>query len=156
MKSLMKPLADTLNTAFEKVKTDLHQALLGGLASLFEAHPNVKSVQFTAYRPFFNDGEECTYSCHAGDCTFNGYEEYADSEIEAEGEDILSQSLTEIWANGKYKENPEYNKESATAVESFRDALGEISNELWEVIVGDHVSVNITPNGITTSPYDHE
>lgn len=146
-------LADTLNTAFEKAKADLHKALLEGLASLFEAHPNVKSVQFTAYTPYFNDGEECTYSCHADSCTFNGWQEYEDSDIEAEGEDILKNSERKNWKN---KENFDYNKAAEKAVEAFRAELGSVQDDVWKMVVGDHVSVNITPNGITTTPYDHE
>ena len=146
-------LADTLNTAFETAKASLHKALLEGLASLFETHPNVKSVQFTAYTPYFNDGDECTYRCQADDCTFNGWEKYEDSDIEAEGEDILKNSAPRDWHN---KENSNYNKEAEDAVNAFQAELGSVQDEVWKMVVGDHVSVNITPEGITTTPYDHE
>jgi len=155
----MKPnLANTLNTAFDEAKASLHKALLQGLASLFEAHPNVKSVQFQAYTPYFNDGEECTYRCNADSCTFNGYEEYADSEIEADGEDINANAQKTQYSNGRDVTNPNYNKEAKMAVDEFQKELGSIKDEIWKMVVGDHVSVNITPESITitTVEYDHE
>ena len=148
-------LASKLNSAFEQARKDLHTALLAGLSSLFEAHPNVKSLQFAAYTPYFNDGEECTYSCQAGDCNFNGYEEYEGSEIPTEGEDIVRNSQKKIYENG-YNINEDYNQAAKDAVEAFRKELGEIEDEVWKMVVGDHVTVNITAEGITTKPYDHE
>lgn len=125
-------LATKLNGAFEQARKDLHAALLEGLASLFEA-----------------------YSCQAGDCNFNGYEEYEGSEIPTECEDIVRNSQKKIYENG-YKVNEDFNQAAKDTVEAFRKELGAVQDEVWKMVVGDHVTVNITAEGITTKPYDHE
>ena len=115
----------------DRLKQELQEnGLLECLKDLFAQYPEVKKLQFTAYTPYFNDGDECTYWCSADCPSFNG-EDDEEEEVQM----------------------PEVSK---AARKAFIEALSLIDDETWKDIVGDHVMVTITPAGITVADYDHE
>ena len=93
----------------EELRKNFHEALV----ELFDEYPFVKAVHFTAYTPYFNDGDECTFSSHHGDCGFNGYDGYdgdKDSSVEnafgkIKGEDICRNARETIYVE---EPNPDY------------------------------------------------
>ena len=61
---------------------------------IFDTFPEVKSVSWTQYTPYFNDGEECTFSAHIDYFYVNGTDKYGDTmwgydEEDFEGEAVL-------------------------------------------------------------------
>ena len=146
----------------EELRKDFHVALV----ELFDVHPFVHAVHFTAYTPYFNDGDECTYSCHQDDCGFNGFEIYGDGKCERvnnafgdiEGEDIYHNSRTSIYEDITFKKipNPNFNALHQKAVEDFRSALNAVSDENWKELVGDHCIVMIDRKGIHVEEYNHD
>jgi hypothetical protein len=149
----------------EELRKDFH----GALVELFDAYPFVHAVHFTAYTPYFNDGDECTFSSHHDDCGFNGYDGYGDDKDKSvknafgdiEGEDILHTSRETIYVkgeNGKWGSaiNPNFNALNKKAVEDFRSALNAVSDEAWQELVGDHCIVMIDRKGIHVEEYSHD
>lgn len=159
----------------EKEIQSLYQIkLINELKSLFEVYPEVNKVQFTAYTPWWNDGEECTYRCHAEYCDFNGYLHQNGGDLsKGEGLDIYQDSQKEIY---KQEPNPEWNPDlkffkpkfiykkhknenysprAEEMVNAFVQTLTSIPHEEWKSIVGDHVFVTITPDSIIQEEYDH-
>lgn len=149
----------------EELRKDFH----GALVELFDVHPFVHAVHFTAYTPYFNDGDECTFSSHHDYCGFNGYDGYGDEKDSSvkdafgniEGENIYHTSLFTIYAkgeNGKWGDviNPNFNALHKKAVEDFRDALNAVGDEEWKELVGDHCIVMIDRKGIHVEEYSHE
>jgi hypothetical protein len=120
----------------------------------FSTNPDVKTIYFTAFTPYWQDGDECVFGL--------GHE------IGFTGADF-AEIDTDIW----HEENPERAKETNTIVfatwgnnknadlpESVK-SIGELlSNDDFlphlEDIVGDHVFVRIHRGGIETTEYDHE
>ena len=147
----------------EELRKDFH----GALVELFDAYPFVTAVHFTAFTPFFADGDECTFSSHHDDCGFNGFDSYDDTISERvsnafgdiEGENILENSRETIYAyeHKTYKSipNPNFNALHKKAVEDFRSALNAVSEENWKELVGDHCIVMIDRKGINVAEYDH-
>jgi len=170
----------TARTALtDLLKAEYHESL----KDLFIKYPFVKSAHFTAYTPYFNDGEECTYSCHHDYCGFNGYDGYGDKdssvrnafELDESGVGILKNSKDTMhvevpnpeynannnsWTNRPTKwvniPNPNYNPLYAEAVKAFRDAFDGLNDEQWKDLVGDHCSVLIDEHGIHTAEYGHD
>lgn len=72
---------------------------------LFDAYPRLKSFGWTQYTPYFNDGDECTFSAHTSDADINEFNEY-DSD---EGDLIKGENLYAISEKyvGKTLENEE-------------------------------------------------
>ena len=166
-----------------QMMTELRKDFHGALVELFDEYPFVHAVHFTAYTPFFNDGEECTFSSHHDDCGFNGFVSYDDSKCkrvsnafgDIEGENILENSHKTIYVetpNPEYdstksyydnnrakwvkQPNPNFNHLHKKAVEDFRSALNAVSEENWKELVGDHCIVMIDRKGIHVEEYDHD
>jgi hypothetical protein len=121
-----KALVEEINVLKKELTAKAKQGLMSCLIELFQQHPEVKSLQFAAYTPYFNDGDECTYWCTAHYATVN-------NDYNEDDQDV-SKSVADI----------------------FRDALAQLDNETWKQIVGDHALVTITPQGINIAEYDHE
>jgi hypothetical protein len=163
-----------------QVQKELQKEFTGALDELFDAYPFVKSLSFTAYTPYFNDGDTCEYSVHHDDCKFNGFDQYGDEgegEGEGEGENILASAKENIYVeepNPDYdasysgwgshrsktkwvqKPNPDFNPLYKEAVDAFREALAVVDDDNWMDMVGDHVKVTITRDGIETDEYSHD
>ena len=146
----------------EELRKDFH----GALVELFDAYPFVTAVHFTAFTPFFADGDECTFSSHHDDCGFNGFDSYDDTISERvsnafgdiEGENILENSRETTYERKTYKSipNPNFNHLHKKAVEDFRSALNAVSEENWKELVGDHCIVMIDRKGIHVEECDHD
>jgi len=149
-----------INELKKQVQKELQAEFSGALTELFDAYPFVKSVGFTAYTPYFNDGDTCEYSVNHDYCDFNGYGEYVDNNGKGEGENILQLAKENIYVKvgGSYKQqpNPDFNPLYKEAVDAFREALAVVDDDNWEEMVGDHVKVTITRDGIETDEYDHD
>jgi len=173
LKTKISEANERINELKKQVQKELQAEFNGALAELFDAYPFVKSVSFTAYTPYFNDGDTCEYSVNHDYCNFNGYDE--DRDVEGEGVDVLKFARETIyveesnpdytpsgskWGNSKTKwvkkPNPDFNPLYKEAVDAFREALAVVDEDNWEEMVDDHVKVTITREGITTDEYDHD
>ena len=130
-----KKLVDEINKLKEELTQKAQDGLMECLEELFKQHPEVKKIQFTAYTPYWNDGEECTYWCNASSASIN------DSEDDWDGED---------------EDEDEYPEVSQEVIDIFQEALGQLDDDTWKDIVGDHALVTITPEGIDVQECDHE
>ena len=129
----LKKLVNEIDMLKQELTQKAKDGLMQCLKELFEMHPEVKKLQFTAYTPYWNDGEECTYWCNASSADINS-NEYDD-------EDEDDESLPEV-TNG--------------VRDIFLDALSTLDDDTWFDIVGDHALVTITPQGIHVQEYEHE
>lgn len=166
LKQKIKEKTEQINVLKNKMMDELRVEFHGSLVELFDEYPFVTAVHFTAFTPFFADGDECTFSSHHDDCGFNGFEPYDDSKCERvsnafgeiEGENILENSRETIYEHKTYKRipNPNFNALHNKAVEDFRSALNAVSEENWKELVGDHCIVMIDRKGINVEEYDHD
>jgi hypothetical protein len=176
LKTKISEANERINELKKQVQKELQAEFTGALAELFDAYPFVKSVSFPAYTPYFNDGDSCEYSVHHDYCQFNGFDE-DDDEPEGENVDILKLSKNTIYVeepNPDYdpssrdwsthrnktrwvkKPNPDFNPLYKEAVDAFREALKVVDDDNWMDMVGDHVKVIITREGIETDEYSHD
>ena len=125
----LKLLVEEIDKLKQELTQKARDGLMQCLKELFEMHPEVKKLQFTAYTPYWNDGDECTYWCNAA---------YADVNV------------------GDDDEEENYPKVSKAVTDIFRQALRQLDSDTWYDIVGDHALVIITPQGIDVQEYEHE
>ena len=125
----LKLLIEEINELKRQLTQKAQDGLMQCLKELFEMHPEVKKLQFTAYTPYWNDGEECTYWCGASCPDIN----VSDDEDE--------EKLPKV---------------SRKVADVFSSALGMIDDDIWYNIVGDHALVTITPEGIDVQEYEHD
>jgi hypothetical protein len=97
--------------------------------ALFEENPTLNSFGWRQYTPYFNDGDECTFSAHIYDPDIN----------EEDGYEI-------------YGENPLNNlKKKVCAV------LQKFDSEDFKEMFGDHSRITVTRDGkISSDSYDHD
>lgn len=111
-----KALSDQLKSEFPAI-----------LKPLFDKYPAVEKIRWVQYTPYFNDGDECTFSANVWDIAVNDNEMYDGS------------------------------KENKAAADEFSTALKEIPEEMFKDIFGDHVEVTINRDGtVETEEYEHD
>jgi hypothetical protein len=118
---------------------------------LFEKYPHLTSISWTAYTPYFNDGDSCTFGSHHDDADFNYYK-YEDGEL-INTED--SEDVPYIPWRLEGKED-DLTKELFAARQEFRELVDVFTDDDMEVFFGDHVSVVLTKGRIDVEEYDHD
>lgn len=174
--------------AFEEKKqafiSELRKEFPTMFKDIFETAPKLKSVSWTQYTPYFNDGDTCYFSAHIDDLELNGVSEYSDDEDnedylynvikpctygvletaeDVEANKVLANKINRSWYTSKtigeegLLPNPRYDESLSNAVESISDILSSIPKEFLQDLFGDHVKVTIYANGtIDTEDYDHD
>lgn len=132
-------------SAFEQTKRQLIEELRnkfpGMFSPLFEKYPQIESVSWRQYTPYFNDGDPCEFRARVDDIEVNGkdlydFEEYASSYY-------------------REKEGRESN-ELEKGVEAFIEVLTQIPDDFYKDLFGDHVMVTIKNNEIEVEEYEHD
>jgi len=143
----LKQLAKEKKKYQEKAKN----ILKGCLQDFMKAHPNVKAISWVQYTPYFNDGEECTFSMH--DPTF------CTKEITLEEmEDTYTYDEPWFDVGGSYDR---FGKNSGLSIKDWEDCselkstLASFEEEM-KFLFGDHVRVIVTPEGVHTYEYEHD
>jgi hypothetical protein len=144
---------------------------------LFEQSEIIKSIGWTQYSPYFNDGDECTFSANTDELYVNGEHEDYDgidwlspynygklvTEEDMINNDMLAEKTDRSWYKGKQigQEglviNPDYNEKESNIYNQFVDILTSIPDEFLEDLFGNHVQVTINSDGtISVDGYDHD
>ena len=96
----LKALVNEIKTLKKELTQKAKDGLMECLKELFEQHPEVKSLRFAAYTPYFNDGDECTFRCDADYATIN---EDEDAEVSNDVADVFHDALAQL-DNDTWKE----------------------------------------------------
>jgi hypothetical protein len=132
MKKKKMTLTD-LNKQMAEIKKQatvvLTQSLLDKFLKIQKKCPELKSVSWRQYTPYFNDGDTCYFGVYAG------------SDVEINGKDSYE------YGDG----DP-----VATAGEEFGSFVDEIAQEFLLDAFGDHQTVTVSAEGITSEDYEHD
>jgi len=144
------------------LKKELHKkseaAFFEGAKQIIDSCPDLESVSWNQYTPYFNDGDETIFSANTDYLKVNG--------DLAEEDDSLRPTI--VVTNGTWnrekrmyegrveKPNPKYNQSLSESVDKMTEFLGIFDDDFYKSQFGDHVTVTITANGVDTEDYDHE
>lgn len=148
------------------------QALAELSKALFLSVPEVLSIQWAQYTPYFNDGDACVFGLRRFGAALNAetVEAWKSQgwEPSAEYEDGSREYFDSWTISSEYYWGKKTNKEAMVpaiperalavkdAVGSFEQALGSIE-DILESTFGDHVKVTINADGtIETEEYNHD
>jgi hypothetical protein len=132
-----KKLQEQFKTEFDLIVKDFFQAV-----------PVIKSLTWTQYTPYFNDGDACYFSVN--DIYFASDEnEDCESYREVEEEDVFSDGLYSL------KHSNILTKEQIAICEQM-EALISGNEDIMEEIFGDHTLVVLRESGSETQEYDHD
>ncbi len=114
------------------------------LSEFIKSNPQVTSVKWTQYTPYFNDGESCVFRVGEPEFYFDG--------MDTDDEGHSSWSL----GNDQYGPTAEQaSPATRKACKGLADALAKIEDALEELF-GDHVQVIVTADGVEVDEYDHD
>lgn len=133
------------------------------LQDLLERNPVVKAVQFTAYTPYFNDGEACVWGLgeiyvgipadlpENAEATYNVNEEVRWDYRDDDDYDDVTDSIDGL------------NYYSAWGCpDSLKDQIKAVTDEIENTDslirdgLPDHIRVVVTEKGMTIEDYDHD
>jgi len=149
-----------------------------GFKEIFKKHPDLQSFSWTQYTPYFNDGDECTFSANTESIYINDEEE-EDSVYGAE--QFLEKLLHPTKAINQLKKRiEEYKKDKydyswleseiqriqngsvdearhrLNLLKDIEQILSNIDNDCYRSMFGDHVRVTVTKDGWSTESYEHD
>lgn len=120
------------------------------IARILEWFPTIKTIEWTQYTPWWNDGDPCTFSVH--DPEINGHAKWAWRTIR---EAFKGAHAEREWAQGAVKDHRE-ELEAGVNYEQVFDFLGAFGHDCYLSMFGDHAKVVITRDGITVEEYSHD
>lgn len=124
---------------------------------IFVEYPQLETIAWTQYSPYFNDGEECTFSVHASTFSNAPADEF---NLWGEFEDVEQAQEKQYWAIGDNWYDNEHiaAPEGLAAVHSEFDRILQSSEfeDILHEMFGNHVKVICTKTGIDTEEHDHD
>jgi len=162
---------------FEEKKKALVEELRKEFPNMFkDLLSNAKTFEtlsWNQYTPYFNDGEECTFSANVAYLMIDG--EYADSrprlkraiygklltqeEVEFSNEVRRNYPYFRPYSLGDngYVKNPNFDTHDGEIYETIKTILSEIPEDFLKELFGDHVTITMKKDGsIDVKEYDHE
>lgn len=156
--SIINRIKGELKTFEEKKKAlvdELRKEFPNLLQPLLEQSEIIESISWVQYTPYFNDGDECTFSSYAADFGFNG-KTYRDNFVT--NADFWSKEIYD-YTSGRYKKvpNPGYIEKEASIIDGLSEILSEIPDDFYKDLFGDHVEITIFKDGrILINSYAHD
>lgn len=140
--------------AYEAVKAEIAKDGEAAIAGVFDAfmaeHPEVQALCFTAYTPYFNDGDPCVYSVRDPSLGF------APGSVMAEAVRYPAEPWGLDGDRGLVWEDYPVEGSPVRAVwEAARDLLYSME-DLIETCLGDHICVLVDRDGLTVYDLDHD
>ena len=130
-----KSIADRF---YEQRKILLEEAqaqILPSLTALFKDFPDLTSYSWTAYTPYFNDGDTCYFNSHHNDDWSFQVNEESVGDLDNHDDDDCWETLV---------------------FDRVNDILNSMPDEFLQELFGDHVRIVVTKDKIDTEHYDHE
>lgn len=151
LKAMKEEFAELKKTHLEKSKVMFTNIC----TKLFEKHPKLESFGWRQYTPYFNDGEECTFSAHVDEPDINGIDGYrANFQLEF----VTDYGGKQDPATKQYpkKLNENYSPEVAAAQKDVVEFLQNIDESVLRDLFDDHVRVTVTRAGTDVEEYEHD
>lgn len=130
--------------------------------NFFNKHESVKTIEWTQYTPYFNDGDECLFS--VGAPSFYG-DKNVDNDNSDPTDNCIVYNLRRV-SNSRYDHNARKQLPAERSLTPEEDSLLNDANDLKELIYeladdmkimfGDHVSVVANREGFSVSEYEHD
>ena len=148
---------EKISVEFEKQKKEASEKFKIAFEAFFKDFlklvPSVKSVSWSQYTPYFNDGDSCTFGVN--EPTFYNFivdEDY--NEDDEDDEKDKNQWALDSWQLGDYVKFGISEPESKLM--EFLSATIQENEIFMKEIFGDHIKIILTSNGIEEVEYDHD
>jgi len=139
----------------KEIRATLQEKMKGVFKAFFTTHPEVKTIHWTQYTPYFIDGDECVFCVHKPYFTKTAHQVVTE-EGHTYGEEDEGTIADRVWDSElrKYVEteiSPDLIKDMS-ALASFIQA----DPDLMQTMFGNHVWVKAHADGFEVDDYEHE
>ena len=125
-----------MKAALEQANAIVKEAFLEAYNEVFKKYPNIESFSWTQYTPYFNDGDECTFSA------------------QTEYPQLTFTDGTEIDIN--YESGDDMRCEVAKEIAAVETLLAQFDESDYKEMFGDHVRVVVSRKGAKIKGFDHD
>lgn len=177
----------TAKTAYDAAVSAASESLRENFAEVFGTfladHPQVENIQFTAYTPYFADGEECIFGVNEPWFEFKGVEiEAYDVPDIVDIEELIAFKQTGAVGVDQQTDFDRYYHRSWPSVEALAQSrldvygdcdlpallaalkawpeaarsFGSLPGDVIRDMFGDHVKVTVSRDGTEADSYDHD
>lgn len=180
MGKLFTELKEMKSAYDRKLKEEGEAAVKDAFKDVFDKFPEIRSIMWTQYTPYFNDGDQCYFSVREFDVNV-GTDEDIQKQIEktkvavkaaADAGDYrkaqsLSSRADEL--TDKLNDKSEYqygeslytlkrsnNPREVEAAEAIRLLQKELPDDVMEAVFGDHCRIKATREGFDVEEYSHD
>jgi|SRR5579885_2153123 len=164
-----------------KLQQEGKAAVKDAFKDLFDKYPEIRSVVWSQYTPYFNDGDTCTFSVHEFDVNL-GTDETIKEDVEAKkaemkvaadaGDYKKAQRLKDevdrlmerldgdeddySYGETLYSLRKSKNPREVEIANAVRDLQRELPEDVLESVFGDHVKIVATRKGFKVSDQEHD
>lgn len=151
----MQSIQDARKTYEEAMKAHAKSIVTVLAGEIMTAHPEIQSIRWSQYTPYFNDGDACTFGVCEPELEFSqsfvasmgelGYDKFMDE---------MSDGFFTIYSYNR--QAPEFLKVIAKKQRDFYSVLEELQDALEDAF-GDHKRITIESTGIIhVDEYRHD
>lgn len=145
-----KEALDIFTNKKDELFKPVRQEFAKTFADLFAECPKIKSISWTQYTPYFNDGETPEFAAHIDYPDVNSKESLEDT-------GFLSSKMYRPENYPGIKENLELDWAAFETYLRFIKALQSVPKRLFQDIFGDHVKVTMHSDGcVEVDAYEHD
>jgi hypothetical protein len=145
MSKLFDELRDLKKAYDKKLKDEGEAALKEAFKEVFDKHPRLRSIVWTQYTPYFNDGDPCYFRVHEFDVHITG--------VSYEGED---EEDDYSYGETLYTMKQSKEQDVLDIVKSIKALEKELPDDVLESVFGDHCKVVATAKGFDVDEYSHD
>ncbi len=155
----------------EELAENLRPKFGEAFAEFFSRYPGLEEITFTAYTPYFNDGDECVYGVNEAELTAYGIDELSSYDggranevlkFRQTGQTAKSEAELRRYGGDQYFDLAE--ADLASLVDLLTNDFPKINEiitstvpeEVMKAMFGDHSRVTITRDGVEAEEYEHE
>lgn len=147
-------------TEYEQQKKQFQERVSSRLKEVFKEFfrecPEIKTISWLQYTPYFNDGDECIFSVK--EVYFSNVEkQYVNTWGELE--EMESSNDTDLYNSNDYeiRNNPNISTKSKELIKSLSEILESTSmSDIMKNVFGDHVFVRVDKDGIDIEQHNHD
>ncbi len=152
MSKLFDELRDLKQAYNKKLQEEGQAALKEVFKEVFNTHPRLKSIVWTEFTPYFNDGDVCTFRVHDFDVHISDVqdEEYNENYNESIDEYHFGESVFHLGDLSKE------DQEIGAILKDVQKLESELPNDVLESVFGDHCKIVATPEKFIVEEYDHD
>lgn len=149
---IKKKMQDLKKTYLAAAKEEFKEAS----QSLFDKHSRLKSFGWRQYTPYFCDGDICEFGVRNDEPIINGFDRWDKDEGEKNGEDLNTLARKDIYIDGKWIPNENYDKDADNIVKDVVKFLRSFDYDAYLDMFEDHVMVTVTKTKVITEEYQHD